>query len=365
MLKLRLMVLMAAVAGAGGLFAGCDDDEPGGGTGGMGGTAGTGGMGGTAGTGGTGGSAGTGGTGGGGVDADASGGTGGDAGDETGPIPTDPAQICLGMQKYCERFNACAPYYIGLEFGTVAKCTERLTIQCLDAVAAPGSGLDGTAMVACTAALETASCNDLFNRTIPACNFKGTRANGMACGTDEQCSSGRCAKSMGACGTCADFAADGAACGFDEDCAPGRLCNEDDRCVVPAMPQATCSTARPCQYGFACVAAACQPSVTTAGGACGSAGCSLPHGLYCGSGNTCAAIPLNAPAAVCRDSTTMPAHCAGGTCILGQTGDTGTCFAFAADGQACGDASDNELDCQAPSLCVADKCAPPNSASCN
>lgn len=378
MLELRLMLLVAAVVGAGGVFAGCDDEE-------LGCTAGTeacacnagacnpgltcaankcvsagGGMDG-GGTGGTGG----GGTGGGGVDADASGGTGGDAGGETGPIPTDPAQICAGMQTYCERFGACAPYYIGLEFGTVARCTERLTLQCLDAVMAPGSGLDGTAMVACTAALATASCDDLFNRNIPACNFKGTRANGMACGADEQCTSGRCAKTTGACGMCADHVADNGVCGFDEDCAPGRLCNEGDRCVVPAAPQATCSAARPCQYGFACVAAACQPAVTAAGGSCASAGCSLPHGLYCGAGTTCASIPLNAPAAACTDSTTMPAHCAAGTCILPQVGDMGTCFAFAADGEACGDASDNELDCQAPALCIAGRCTRVSSTTCN
>ncbi len=303
---------------------------------------------------------------GGGVDADGGGGTGGDGAVETGPIPTDPNVICAGTQKYCERFNECAPYYIGLEFGTVAKCTERLTLSCLDAVMAPGTGLDGSTMAACTAALATASCDDLVNRNITACNFKGTRATGAACGADEQCATGRCAKTTGACGTCADPAADGAVCAFDEDCAPGRLCNEDDRCVVPAAAQAVCSSARPCRHGFDCIAGTCQPAAMAVGGACaGGTGCSLPHGLYCAGTNMCASIPLGAPGAACRDSAAAPAYCAAGSCVLAQTGDMGTCFAFAADGAACGAANDNELDCQAPALCVSGVCTRVNSATCN
>jgi hypothetical protein len=43
----------------------------------------------------------------------------------------------------------------------------------------------------------------------------------------------------------------------------------------------------------------------------------------------------------------------------------GTCFAFAADGQPCGAANDNELDCQAPALCVSGICTRVNSATCN
>ena len=43
----------------------------------------------------------------------------------------------------------------------------------------------------------------------------------------------------------------------------------------------------------------------------------------------------------------------------------GTCFAFAADGAACGAANDNELDCQAPALCVSGICTRVNSATCN
>jgi hypothetical protein len=291
-----------------------------------------------------------------GVDADAGGG-------DMGPVSTDPAVICAGIQQYCERFNTCAPYYISLEFGTVARCTERLTLSCLDAVMAPGSGLDGSTMAACTAALAGASCDDLFNRNIAACNFKGTRENGTACGTDEQCASGRCVRTATGCGTCGATVADGAVCAFDEDCAPGRLCNEDDRCVVPADPQAICSSARPCRLGYACAAGACQPAVTMAGAACGN-GCSQAHGLFC-SGTTCAAIPLNAAGAACQDSDTAPAFCAAGTCILPQVGDMGTCRALAADGEACGDASEYELDCQAPALCVSGKCTRVSASTCN
>ena len=352
MRELRLVALGCVLVGVS-VVSGCGDDDDDIGT-----TGGTGG-------GGTGGG-GTGGTGGGDVDATEAGGTGGgEAGAEMGPVSTDPNVICADMQRYCERFNECAPYYIGLEFGTVAKCTERLKLSCVDAVMAAGSGRDGATMAACTAALATASCDDLFNRNIAACNFKGTRANGAACGANEQCSSGRCATTATGCGMCADFAADGAVCAADDDCAPGRLCNESDRCVVPADAQAVCSTARPCRYGFSCVAGTCQPAAMTEAGVCAGGGCSLPHGLYCATTNTCARIPLAPPGMACRDSASAPTYCAGGSCILPQTGDVGTCFAFAADGQPCGDSSDNELDCQAPALCLAGTCKLPSSSTCN
>ena len=276
MLKLRLMLLVAAVVGAGGVFAGCDDEE----------------LGCTAGTEACACNAGACNPGltcaankcvsaGGGMDGGGTGGTGG-GGRATPPTPAGaraatpaarpapsrpiPTQICADMQTYCERFNACAPYYIGLEFGTVAKCTERLTLQCLDAVMAPGSGLDGTTMVACTAALATASCDDLFNRNVPACNFKGTRANGMACGADEQCTSGRCAKTTGACGMCADHVADDARLRSRRGLRAGPAVQRGRSLRGARRAPGHLQRGPALPYGFSCVAAACQPAVTTAGG---------------------------------------------------------------------------------------------------
>ena len=99
------------------------------------------------------------------------------------PSPTDPDVICAGMQKYCERFNECAPYYIGLEFGTVAKCTERLTLSCLDAVMAPGTGLDWQHHGRLHGRAGHRQLRRICSTgTSAACNFKGTRATGAACG---------------------------------------------------------------------------------------------------------------------------------------------------------------------------------------
>jgi hypothetical protein len=282
-----------------------------------------------------------------------------------GPSETDPNVICASMLAYCQRFNECAPYFVGLEFGTVARCAERLKLSCVDAVLAPDSGLTGAAMAACAAALPAASCADLVYNNIAACNFAGTRPVGAACGTNEQCASGRCAKHDSTCGVCAERVADGAACLADLDCLAGRVCNGNDQCVLPAAAGAPCSASAPCGHATDCVAGTCQASATMAGPACtAQGGCSLAHALYCTPSSVCAAIPLNPPDGACDASTTSPALCAAGTCVLPPVGDKGVCEGFAADGAPCGEQAEDRL-CQTPALCIGGRCSVPSSAACN
>ena len=126
-------------------------------------------------------------------------------------------------------------------------------------------------------ALNTASCADIIYRNVSPCQFKGSRTNGMACGASEQCMSGHCAQSDTGCGVCAGNVADGAMCTEDEDCAAGRICNDENRCVLPAAAGTACNDNQPCAYG-ADRANMLLPGRSGDGRPCtDGAGCSILH----------------------------------------------------------------------------------------
>ena len=282
-------------------------------------------------------------------------------------VSVDPAVVCSEIQKYCEKLNQCGPLLISIVYGSVATCTERLKLECVDGVKAPDSGLNSATVAACTAALATASCEDVIYRNVAACNWKGTRANGGSCGADEQCVSGHCAQNDSACGVCAEPMRDGASCLEDEDCAPGRVCSEDDHCVIPGAAGTGCSATQPCRYGNYCRNGSCVATSNNPGDSCADPGsCNILNGAYCRTETqTCARIAFNAPGDHCELSTRAIIFCAGGVCITPTGSDSGTCAAHAKDGEPCGAQSDNNRNCQDPARCIAGRCKLPNSAACN
>lgn len=279
-------------------------------------------------------------------------------------LPEAPERACDNLGKLCEKLNACAPAGLQIAYGDLATCTARLKLDCIDGAKAPNTGLTFASAQSCISALATASCEDLLYRNIAACDFKGTRANGMGCGTDDQCQTGRCAKTAAVCGVCAALVKAGNKCGEDEDCEAGLVCSDDDVCVLPAAPGGACTDTQPCQLGYYCANNKCVAQASAPGADCDNdEGCDFTKGLFCRtelgkcqnlgfakSGDTCGFI--SGSFAVCS---------AGATCSLSEGQLQGVCAAAAKDGEPCSDTT----PCLEPARCVGGRCQLNNSSTCN
>jgi hypothetical protein len=286
---------------------------------------------------------------------------GGNAG--TGGGQTAEA-MCDGFTGYCAKLNACAPALVKLNYGTVEECSSRFAIACKDAVKAPDSGLTATTIAGCMAVLPDSSCDDLIYRKVAACNVKGTRTNGMACGTNEQCTTGYCSQGAAACGVCSAFVGAGASCQSTDDCEPGLECSSAGRCVVPGAAGTTCSATQPCRYGFFCEAGSCAATAANAGDTCNAdllSSCNVLKGIYCNGTGICANIGFAPNGDPCGLVASKFVTCAKGECIYpNDTAIEGVCKALAADGATCNDTT----FCELPAVCVAGKCKLPSSLAC-
>jgi hypothetical protein len=294
------------------------------------------------------------------------GGGGGSGGGGTGGGNADTA--CTGFSAICDKLNTCAPLLVKIAYGTVAECTTRFKLSCVDAFNSPGSGLTAATVSACAAALPGATCEDAIYRKVTACQIKGTRGNGMACGTGEQCSSGYCAQSDAACGVCADYVGAGAACVVDDDCQPGLLCSNDSHCVVPGPAGGICTDNQPCKYGLYCLNGSCVQAAETPGANCGTVGmttaeaCDILKGIYCDDSVAKCANLGSAPAGdPCGLVNAKFVLCSAGNCVYpSNTATQGVCASQAGDGAAC----DSTTSCEAPARCVSGHCKLPSSAAC-
>jgi hypothetical protein len=297
----------------------------------------------------------------------ADGGVDSGGGDSSGGS-TDPNVACADVSKMCAKLNACAPLLVSIVYGTVEACTTRFKLSCIDAFKAADSGLTAASIAACSAALPGASCEDVLYRKLSACNAKGKRTNGTACGTDEQCATGYCTHDAAACGVCADFVGAGSSCTQDDDCEPGLVCSNDSHCVVPGAAGTTCSDNQPCKYGFYCRGGSCVATKATAGASCQDIGsCELLKGIYCNTTvQTCQKIGAAMPGEPCGSVNSSFVLCAAGDCVFANTGIdlTGVCAMQAGDGQSCGAQASNGAGCQAPARCLSNRCALPNSNAC-
>jgi hypothetical protein len=274
-------------------------------------------------------------------------------------------QMCDAFAGYCAKLNECAPAIVKLNYGTVERCSARFAISCKDAVKAPDSGLTATTIAACMAALPGATCDDVIYRKVAACAIKGTRSNGMACGTNEQCTTGYCSQSANACGVCSAFVAAGATCTVTEDCQPGLECSVAGRCIVPGGAGMTCSETQTCRYGHFCEAGSCVLTAETAGETCNAdllSSCNVLKGRYCNGSGVCANIGFAENGDPCGLVAAKFVACSKGECIYPSTvAIEGVCKALAADGVTCNDTT----SCELPAVCDAGgKCKLPSSAAC-
>ena len=281
---------------------------------------------------------------------------------------TPSAVNCTALaMALCSATERCAGAGLTFLFGTSAKCVERFKISCDDSVKAPQTGVTPAKAIACASAYASATCGNILNNNIPACDVLGPRANGQACGSNAQCQTGFCTTSDRQCGGCAPRASGGGSCTEDEGCVAGLVCHESlSVCYKPGQAGDSCSEPRPCAYGLFCKDTFCVASLT-AGAKCDTDddGCDFTKGLFCNPiAQVCQALQFADPGNSCGLLNGGFTACRSGECAgfdLDQATTTGVCASLSADGTACGV---GKPGCQVPALCENGTCKLPNSPVC-
>lgn len=266
---------------------------------------------------------------------------------------------CAGFASTaCAKFQACAPFYIDVLFGSLDECKARYTTSCQSGLSEPGVTNQAALLTSCANVYATETCDQFFSGVpVAACTPQpGTFPNGQACGDSAQCQSLFCNKTAGAtCGACAATPKVGDACtsgcGVSLECTGGK-------CATPTPNGAlgaACSNSAPCTSNLVCFNGTCsQPS--GAGKPCGATtpGCDQLHSLSC-QGGVCTVVQTAGPGQACGVSGSNYVICkAGATCKTPSGSTAGTCLAAADDGQAC-DAT-NGPPCKYGATCVGGLC---------
>jgi hypothetical protein len=267
-----------------------------------------------------------------------------DAAREVGPPSAEVVQACAGFSAaLCAKLQACSPFAVGVLYGDVEMCKQRLALDCVPKLTAPGTSATVASLNGCAQALPAVSCATFAVGDFGlACAAKpGSLADGAACGDDAQCASTFCARAATAiCGVCA------------------RTTRAGDACVRGA-----CSAGTVCPMGqTTCIA----PVAGKAGDACTTLEqCDVGNGVGCNTTNRrCIGLSLSSPGGTCgADSilaTTYAVCPAGGACSAIVNG---TCSSAAADGATCSTAATGP-GCRAPARCVNSRCTLPDPPSC-
>ncbi len=285
-------------------------------------------------------------------------------------------------------------------YGSLATCLARQTLNCKNALAAPQTGNSPALLEMCVPMLEAESCTAFFDNMPPAsCTPTGPRTDGAPCTFNGQCMSGSCTGTKTSlCGTCGEAPAAGGDCS-DTTCADGDRClAASSTCAAIVALNGPCDATHPCDRNFSCVgenaktntSGTCVAAATGVGAPCGgtTSGCDPTRGLYCGgpaSAKTCQRIiypgyngsvgadggataldggvpdagsvsvpatPAGTPCGLLADGSRV--GCVAGDCYtatgLATGADEGTCKPFAADTAACDTAVGP--GCMTPARCV-------------
>ena len=264
----------------------------------------------------------------------------------------------------CSKLTSCSPFLVQIQYGDEAACRARNVITCPANFTAPGSTTTPEIAKACGDAIATISCDDLFERNLPAeCDLNpGTLSNGDACGREVQCESKYCNNAGKACGVCAKVASAGDACGESDDCAKGLICAQG-KCIVRGDAGASCDAATPCKATLACSGGKCA-TPAGAGEACDMKdnNCDNLQGLSCNTMSVCQKIKLAEPGEVCGLVGTDYIACSNGGHCKTDGGMMGTCLAAADDGEACDAVAGPK--CMPQAVCTSGLCTLNDGATC-
>lgn len=284
-----------------------------------------------------------------------------EAAPSTGDAGTTAATACtlLGEAR-CMALDQCSGgMATTARWGGPSVCKARIDAQCLQDLAATGTGATPATVVACASALGNQSCADvLANDTPEECApVSGSLANFSPCFASGQCQSSFCElEPNAACGLCKPVPEAGAPCANTAECGDrnalgcvGMVCQ---RFLEAGAPCA--SAVSICSPGYACTrnpdagagvdaGGNCKLEGTTVNAACDSSSnerptCNLTYGLQCLSNKCTAATYVDAGEACGTELTSGLARCAAsGTCVDGgvTTPKSGVCLAAAADNGPC------------------------------
>lgn len=290
------------------------------------------------------------------------------------PAPLTADQACASTDTaLCGKLDSCAQLVIQSQYGDANACAERLKIQCVPSLAAPGTSQTPATLDACAKAIAAISCADLAaNITPEVCKVKpGKIADGSACGVDAQCVSTACViDGATGCGVCGARVASGGACG-----AKGQgPCDYGTKCVNALCKKLggagdTCTSAGDCGYELTCKAGQCaqpDPAATacTPNAQSELDTCDHVKGLFCQPvTKQCAAYKTATVGQACGFDTKSgdftlcvgPSYCKAGSNPL-----LGICRAMVADGATCAAGE----QCMAPAQCMAGVCKIVDPSSC-
>jgi hypothetical protein len=303
--------------------------------------------------------------------------------DAAGPGPdTKQVQPCDRAVALCAKLEACAPFLLAAAYGDVTGCTDRLLKVCTAQSQSDGSGMTPANILACEAALATATCNDVFANNVSGCVFHGTYADGATCGDSSQCASGFCSHGGILCGVCTAKGAAGAACpsGSNDECQTGLVCSSGNVCVAPAAVGAACDdTTAPCLIGSFCTSAKTCALTVPVGQECPGFYINLGDGTLClgkstaaspqlaakfgtaGKGEICGLAPGNGlPATLCAPGSVAACTQTADGILLFNIPTKGLCAALRDDGYTCTASS----ACMAGAQCIAGTCQIPSGRYC-
>ena len=270
--------------------------------------------------------------------------------------------------SFCDRIAACyGDFFVKAFIGDAATCKSRLQIEIKQSAKGPGVQIKDAEAVTCKAAVDTAACNTLLADGVKECDFRGTLADGTACASDSQCTSGACfVDAKTSCGKCGPRAAEGADCTSSK-CTRGLTCSAANKCVKAVGDGGTCDQSTPCELSLGCLRGKCGKGLAE-GAACkngmNETPCNGFTGLYCRppsatvADGTCTQFTVataNELCGVTLQPTVDFSFCENSQCVGATSTTRGTCKSYLADGAAC-DAT-KQPDCQFPAKCRNGKCA--------
>jgi hypothetical protein len=295
-------------------------------------------------------------------------------------------QACtLQAKAQCAKLDQCRKSGTPAAYGDLGTCITRIHDNCVNALAAMGTGTTPDSVETCALAVPGETCQDyLQNNTPTACLPKvGSLPTGAACSFNAQCQTSNCSVPRGSlCGTCKDPPALGDPC-TETGCGINQVCTAMETCESWVQSGGMCDNQiHECAPGQTCVipsmmtTGTCMPSVEqldatcdrtkTTGGTCDSIA-----GLFCSTTNKCVAINYVDAGMICGspDKGVSENLCTkAAACYASQTmGMPSMCLKLGNDGDPC----DIMLGpgCISPDRCVvsggtAGVCTRPDATKC-